>query len=295
MKRVLLVTIIAILLVLFTLYRIDGFFLYKIQGPLISGKVEKPSLDLILSLSQPYHYLAKGRQCFVFESNDGQTVIKFLNYRRFSLPVFLRDIPLPHYWKMWILGLDEKRRLRFESTMESFQLVEKHFLDETAIMYIHLKEGGNLPILQITDRGHRTHQIDLNHTAFIVQKKAHPIFAELQNRWQSGQQVAFQEGLQEFVDLIHKRCSYQLADDDRDVGINFGFCEGRLILLDPGRLYHDPDLKEPQRLEEEMQIASKRLRIWLSQNHPEFVAFLDQQIQSHLSKTEFTTEIETKE
>ena len=123
MNRFFLPLFIAIALSLFTFYRTDGFYLSRIQGPLSQGTAPLPDLECRDYLHQPFYYLAKGRQCFVFTSADDQIVIKFLNYSRFSFPGWLADFPLPHYWKMWLVSLNEdKRHLRFESTMKSFQL-----------------------------------------------------------------------------------------------------------------------------------------------------------------------------
>lgn len=284
MKRLLLPLLLACSLVLFTFYRTDGFFLFKIRGPLIEGVSEKPVPEYMDALHQPFHYLAKGRQCFVFESADRQTVIKFINYTRFSFPFWLKVCPLPHYWKMWILGLENQRRRRFDDTVKSFQIAKDHLIEETGLLYLHLQQGGELPILQAVDRAHRVHQIDLNSTAFVLQKRATPIFEDLENRWKSGQKDALNEGIRAFVGMIEKRCLLHIADDDRDVGINFGFCNSRLMLLDPGRLYYDPTLVNPDRVYREMLIATKRFRQWLLRTHPDVVPFMDEQVQAVLLK-----------
>jgi len=278
MKRFFGPFIIAIALVSFFCYRSDGFFLSRIRGPLVEGTSVSPDDNSSKILQQPFYYLAKGRQCFVFESADGQTVVKFLNYSRFSLPRWLKAFPLPHYWKMWLLGLDEKRRLRFESTIDSFEIAMQQLQHETGLIYLHLQRGDGLPILQVTDRANRNHRIDLNQTIFVLQKKATPIYDELENRYRTGGQASLEDGVGQFLSFLQKRCALHLADDDRDVQINFGFYNGEILLLDPGRLFHDPTLSRRDRFEREITVASKRLRQWLLQKHPESVAFIDQEI-----------------
>lgn len=280
MKRFFLLLFIATALTLLALYRIDGFYLSKIQGPLAQGTAIIPNSECLGILHQPFHYLARGRQCFVFISADGQTVIKFLNYSRFSLPKWINLFPWLHYWEMWLVVMEDKRRLRFEATINSFQMAMNELQEETGIVYLHLQQGGHLPILDVVDRAHRTHHVDLNRTAFILQKKATPIYEELDERFRMGGEAALNEALQSFVSFLQKRCALHLADDDRDVGINFGFHHGNAMLLDPGRLFLDPTLANKLRVEREIRIASKRLRKWLIQNHPESVSFLDQQIRA---------------
>jgi len=279
MKRVFLGLFIAIGLTLFTLYRTDGFFLSKIQGPLVQGTALAPDFECQDYLHQPFYYFAKGRQCYVFISADGQTVIKFLNYSRFSLPRWLCKTPLPHYWKMWLVGLEDKRRLRFEATMNSFQLAMEQLRDETGLIYLHIQQGGNLPAIEIVDQAHRAHHVDLNNTTFLLQKKATPIYEALDNLYRTGGERSLNQGIHFFISFLQKRCSLLLADDDRDVEINFGFDRGHLILLDPGRLFYDPSLENPDRVEREIRIASKRLHQWLSQNYPESALFLENEVE----------------
>ncbi|NGX54131.1 MAG: hypothetical protein K1000chlam4_00856, partial [Chlamydiae bacterium] len=64
-------------------YLADGFAPSKIQSDLTHDqRWEIPSLSdeeresLLHLLDQPFTYLGKGSQCFVFESNDGEVVLK---------------------------------------------------------------------------------------------------------------------------------------------------------------------------------------------------------------------------
>ena len=141
-----------------------------------------------------------------------------------------------------------------------------------------------MPAIEIVDRTNRSHRVDLNNTAFFLQKKVIPIYEALDSLYLTGGDESLNEGIRVFVSFLQRRCALHLADDDRDVEINFGFDQDQLILLDPGRLFYDPSLKKPERVEREMRIASKRLRRWLSQNYPQSAAFLDQQIEKAINE-----------
>jgi hypothetical protein len=261
-KRFLLVLFVALSLTIFTLYRLDGFSVAKIEGPLAKGEAE--SLEEIHLVQQPYYYLAKGRQCFAFVSADGKTVIKFLNYDRFTLPPVLKDLPqLKAYRK--------KRESRFQATLDSFQLAWEFLQKETGLFYAHLQGGGKLPHLTLIDRGKRLHSIDLNQVVFILQKRAVPIYEELEK---SG----VEPGIDAFLLFLQKRIDKGIADDDRDVGINFGFSKGEPMLIDPGRLYLLEGLHTEEGRSREMKGATRCLRKWLLQKHPEAVSFLDRRV-----------------
>jgi hypothetical protein len=278
MKRILAPLIVAVLLTFFTFYRIDGFSDSKIQGPLASGIAPLPSQEALQALDQTYRYLAKGRQCFVFASEDGQSVIKFLNYKRFSFPEWVFSLPLSHDLKLYLALCADKRRQRFDATLKSFHLADRYLHSETGLVYLHLQEGADLPPLTVIDGGHRLHRIDLKSTAFVLQRRVTPIYEELENRWKTSGERGLEEGIAAFLAFVQKRCSLLIADDDHDVGINFGFFQNVPILLDPGRLFLDPSMKSEESYRREMKVATKKLRKWLKANHPESVAFLDSKL-----------------
>jgi hypothetical protein len=287
-KKFYLTVLIVAVLSSFVYCRIDGFWSSSIQGPLSTGDAPECPLEVFEQLRQPYHYLAKGRQCFVFESDDKKTVIKFLNYRRFSLPPWITRLPLPVSWRKWLVEKNDARQSRFTKTIDSFFLAFRYLRFETGITYLHLQRGGSLPVVTLIDRGHRTHQIDLNKTAFIVQRRATPIFEELRSRHQLGGDPFVNEAIDAFVSFLQRRCALTLADDDRDVEINFGFVHGQLVLLDPGRLFIDPTLIQKERVAREMFIASRRLRKWLTLNAPSSAAFLDERLREAIESRKST-------
>lgn len=254
-------------------YRTDGFSLSKIQGQMFPGASLPLSHECEQALHQSYHYLGKGHQCFVFVSEDQKYVIKFLNYRRFSLPVFLKILPRSLDWAR---QQEERRASRFVSLVQSYELAYEKLPQETQLIGLHFRQGGDMPVLRAVDRAHRIHDIDLNQTAFVVQKKATMIFDELERRYQKNPTIGFKRELEAFLHFLTVRCDLFIADDDRDVAINFGFCGDDLILLDPGRLYVDPTLQSKERREREIRVASKRLRRWLLKNHFDQVATWDE-------------------
>lgn len=248
MKRFLYPCFIALALFGFAFYRVDGFSAAKIHGSCLEGGVEPISSQVLLN--QPFRYLAKGRQCFAFVSEDGKTVIKFLNYDRFSFT--------------------KRRRDRFQTTLSSLQLAWEFLREETGLLYLHLQRGGALPSIELIDRGHRRHRIDLNQVVFVLQKRATPIQEEFERR-------GIEPSIDALLSIVRKRCEQGITDDDYDLWINFGFVEDRLILFDPGRLSLSDALKTPEGIAKEIRIATKRLRKWLLAKHPEEVAYLDAQ------------------
>lgn len=266
-----------IFLVALTFSQLLGFSLKKIKGPLLEGEAPHSSSEIHKLLQQPYFYLSKGHQCFVFVSEDGKTVIKFFNYNRFRFPSWAVLTPdLKAYAK--------KRKDRFQLTFDSLQIARAFLREETGLIELHLQKSTKLPILTLFDELDRCHLIDLNNFAFILQKRAVPLKQEIEQR-------VPEEVIDAYCLFLRKRCEKMIADDDRDVMCNFGFHQNELLNLDPGRLFFSEKLRTTGGIEREVRVATKRLRQHLKKSHPEALPYLQlrqQELIDFLSQTNIT-------
>ncbi len=274
MKKILLPLATALFLTLLALFRSEGVSIYKMQGELLEGNAPLPSEAVEHFLNQKYEYLAKGRQCFVFASADGKEVIKFLNYNRFYFPEWIASLPLPQAWQAYIA----KRQARYRKTVDSLTLAYEKLPELTGIDYLHLQEGGSLPVVELAGPAGRLHRVDLNRMAFILQKRADAAIFDKLDAIAKEQGI---EGLNHAVSailaLLQERCALGIADDDRDIEINFGFLGDQPLLIDPGRIYLSEELKTSEGVSKEMRLSTKKLRKWLSKHYPESAQFLSQQ------------------
>ncbi len=263
---------IAIVLSWVALTRTDGFSPQKIEAPLHSEPDMPLKAEIAQILSQPFSYLRKGRQCFVFESLDGKFVLKFFNKTYFQLP-----------WYSFFVREKEiaKRNRRKVFYEESYAIAFEEFGEE--ILYLHQGQGERLPFVSLVDRANREFRIDLTRVPFVLQKKGEPFYPTLEAIFQ-------REGLQGlcreidcFVEQVSLRISKQIADGDSDVEHNWGYVEGKIFHLDPGRLYFDPTLDTLQRQTHEWYAATHRLQKWLKAHHPEAAVYLSSKISQRKS------------
>ncbi len=272
-KRVFFSVVFAIGLSVIALVRTDGFTPAKIQGKLVPGEAAAPSEEILAKLSQRYRYLAKGRQCFVFASEDGKEVLKFLNYNRFYFP----HIP-------FFEDYAERRHSRYKKTVESLALASENLSRETGIEYLHLKRGGSLPVLELLGPGGSCRLIDLNQVAFVLQKRMDmPVFEKLSLLAKERGEEGLRQALAAILSLLQKRCSLGIADDDRDIEINFGFLGDEPLLIDPGRLFFTEELFTSEGVRFEMNEATKKLYKWLSIHYPSSAEWLRREITSESS------------
>jgi len=263
MKRFLAPLLVAVILSWIAYTRTDWFSPSNVKGPLAAKEAPHLTPEAAIALSQPFHYLGKGRQCFVFESADGQTVLKFFNQKYLQMP-----------WYSFLVEEKEtaKRLLRRHFFENSYEIAYQELGEE--ILYLHLGPSIDLPEINLTDRTSRNIQIDLNLIPFVVQKKGEPIFSGLESAYAKEGLVGLQREIDHFLDAISKRIAKNIADADTDVKHNWGYVEGRLFHLDPGRLYYDGKLQEPERLKQEWNNATRGLQKWLKNHHPEAAAYL---------------------
>lgn len=244
------------------LIRTDGFSPTVIQGPLIGQEMATYPTDF----PKTFRYLGKGRQCFVFESSDGQTVLKFFNQKYLQMP-----------WYSFLFKEKEgaKRALRRHFYENSYEIAFKEFGEE--ILCLHLNPSEGLPQVTLVDRASRQFSIDLNLVPFVWQRKGEPICEALEKIYQKKGIEGLCREIDQFLAVISQRIAKNIADADTDVKHNWGYIDGRLFHLDPGRLYYDSKLQEPERLKQEWNNGTRGLYKWLKKHYPEAAHYLETQ------------------
>lgn len=263
----------AFLLFLFSLFYFgaDFFSIDAISAPLLSETAEPLDVEAQEALSQPYQYLAKGKQAYAFLSGDGKWVLKFFNQKYFQLPFWARAIPREK----------TKREKRRKFYLQSYRLASKWLKEETGIIYLHQGPSlVSLPTIALKDRLGRPHRIDLNTVPFVLQRKADPLYPTLKTLPSKELDLA----IKQFLTIISSRINQKIGDGDHEVENNFGWREGRVIHLDPGRLYLDETLWSPKKLKHEWWSATHRFRKWLVEHFPEKITLFDSEIETNLER-----------
>ncbi len=258
---------VALFLTIFALHFSSGFSPSKVLCTLAPPSSSSPSLP---PLSEPYTYLSHGRQSFVFESADGQSVIKFFNQNYFQQRWYHIFFLSPHMREK----LHKKLALRQMFYQESYPLAAKEFPEDTGILYLHFHTSSSLPPIHLIDPSGRPLTLDLNQSAFIIQKKANPYLAHLQK-------VSAQEGFSGLVREIDlwlafcsKRIEKNILDYDHDIWNNVGSLNGKILFIDPGKFHQSPAPLDADALQLEWWKATHRLYKWLLTNNPEAARYL---------------------
>ncbi len=202
----------------------DGFSPSKIvlDYPALSSwsipiePIEREKIETILN--QPFFYLSKGRQFFVFESKDGLYVLK----------IFRHDAYKFSKWKKQ-KTLEERLSRIFKSALLSYTKLFK----ETGLVWISLNPISSDRVLQLQDKIGRWHAIAARSCRFVLQKKALPFEIALRNAHEHDR-ARFDRMVQSFQQLLSSLNEKDIVNRDPKLRGNFGFVGETAIQLDIG-------------------------------------------------------------
>jgi hypothetical protein len=231
-----------------------------------SWSSELPSSEIGTLLSKPFHYLGRGAQAFVFESEDGQFVIKLF-----------RCSPKIHPWRQFIRKNFLKRRDRRTAEEKAkllfgaCKLAYDQAPDLTGLTYIHLNSTQELPDSTcLINRMGRKIPVDLNRCCFAIQKKGVSVSTVFRQAIEENDRDKYERLAQSFVSLVQERASRNIANLDKKMGENFGFIGEQAIEWDFGNYAVNLNLSGQEAREAEILIFTRNLQEFLDRTSPEW-------------------------
>jgi hypothetical protein len=203
-------------------------------------EVSQPTSEELSSLKkifdQPYSYLGKGAQSFVFASQDGQYVIKFFRHDHLSAPLFYPQLPFE-----WAQRRVAKKAKRLAYDFNSYKLAYDHLRKETGLLFLHLNKTTYFnQSLDLVDKIGIHHPIPLDKTTFLVQKRAAGLYSALDQMIQENRLDDAKKTLSSLLRLLSFRSQKGLHDKDPNLGTNFGVIGTDSIQIDVGRFRKKP-------------------------------------------------------
>lgn len=263
----------------------DGFAVHKILSHLkpderwdCTSWIDASELRVILS--QPFTYLGKGAQCYVFASQDGHYVLKFFRMSHIEAPRWFQSLPLPSFLENWRQQKIAVKQSKMEKDFLSYIEAYHKLREETGMIFLHLNKGrGVEQKLSLIDKIGIVHQLDLSRMQFILQKRAKPFYPALQEMIEHQEIESAKRALSHLVQLFHKRHCLGLEDKDPDLKTNFGWIDAHPIQFDVGRFKKRGPNSKNEPFHDEVLRITDELRRWLQGKEPSLASYLDQQIQ----------------
>lgn len=237
------------------------------QQDVMLDSLEQSRLQSILA--QPYRYLDRGRQSYVFVSQDQQYVIKFFDLGRYKPGLSTLLFPTG---KPGVLVKPDRMERKMNRLFSGYQLAYERDRDHAFIIFQQLKPNPLLKqLIVLNDRFGFKHTIDLSEVPFVIQYKAIPTRIVLTALLNKGNVVTAKKRLRQLLDMYMVEYGRGIYDRDHNFMYNTGFVDGEPIRLDVGRLRAEEKYKDPTvALEDLEKIAIGRTAGWLQRHFPQY-------------------------
>lgn len=231
------------------------------------------------AIDQPFYYLGKGCQSYVFQSEDGKYVIKFFKYQRYRLRSWLNySPPLPAIVKFRQEKIEKKWK-KLDGFVKSWKIAFENLKDESGLIYVHLNKTNNLnKDLIIFDKIGQRHLVSLDQMEFCIQKKASMLCDTLLEYKEKGDITQAKQLIHSLLTMILGEYSRGLADNDHALMQNTGVALGQPVHIDVGQFVINEEIKQPSVFYQELFTKTYKFKNWLKEQYPELALYLDQEL-----------------
>lgn len=235
----------------------------------------KEFLQVQQLLSQPFHFLGSGGQCYAFLGEDNKTIVKVFKHHHMRPDSYLNRLPLPFFLNPIREKIVEERKERLQTIFMSVKLADTHFKENTGLIYAHLNKTDLFhQKLTLIDNIGIAHTFDIDSLTFALQEKAELALPKIQECMQNHDSAAAKRCIKSLIELIVARSRCGLGDRDPIMTRNFGFIGEKAVEIDLGSFYEDPLLKKPAAYKKELLYETAKLRSWIHKRYPELFDYL---------------------
>ncbi|HEY2811290.1 MAG TPA: hypothetical protein VGJ00_07890 [Rhabdochlamydiaceae bacterium] len=272
----------------FCLVQTRGFALYKIRSRLsynpaweVSSLSRDTQEELKQILSQPFRFLNKGAQAYVFLSEDERYVIKFFKIHSLTHPTWLDWVYPPLHLQPFKLRKILEKRQALNKSFASYKIAYEELKEETGIVFLHLNKTHFLhQTLTLLDNLNIAHRLDLDDMEFLVQKKAELFYPFLERKLREKGMEKGKAIISQLVHYLQMRSEKEIFDKDPDLETNFGILDDKVVQIDIGRFQKDPTRKNLQVYHPEIMRITDVFNQWLKQNYPLLSTHLEHEIEN---------------
>jgi hypothetical protein len=240
--------------------------------------------------SQPFYYLGKGCQSYVFQSADEQYVLKFFKYQRFR----------PQEWLSWFSFIPplesyrqdkiQKKKQKLENVFISWKIAYEELPKETGVVYVHLNKTDHLKrSLTLYDKMGLEHKLDLDRYEFLVQRKATLLAPTLDEMMSQGKETESKLLIDRLISLLLDEFERGYADNDHALMQNTGVLDGFPIHIDVGQFVRNSRVKRPEVWHQELFNKMWKFSKWLEKTHPSLAIYLEGILKEKIGENAFAS------
>lgn len=247
-----------------------GFNLRKISHFKNTSLSELSELENQI-LKQKFSYLSRGRQCFVFASDDEKYVLKIPRTDHINRSLFTKIFPTFSKNRS-IHQLKEEKKI-----FKSFEIASCLLAEETALIGLHLGLKNHPKNFSVTlqDPLGFSHTWNIENANFALQRKT-PLWVDaFENAKKENDKIQKELLILSAIDFFIKRSKKTVANIDNTFDKNFGFESGITYQIDIGDFRLESDGDDPVNNKRRFYDSLQTIKHWLEKNDPEMIPFLD--------------------
>ncbi len=235
-------------------------------------------------IDQPYTYLGKGRQFFVFASADGKYVLKFIKCQRINVSEFIKQVPLPGFLDDMRNRRLQERQEKIEGIFSSVALAAGTLAKNTGVLFAHLaqKEDVQKSVVLIDKLGMQ-HLVKLDDVPFVVQERAVAVLPTFSKLLEARDYRKVHRRFDQLFALIISDAKAGVVDSDSGTIVrdNVAFLSNRAIHVDIGTLYRDENAFTKTNLEKQFSHLDPLIE-WMETKDPKLASELRQKMTRYL-------------
>lgn len=235
-------------------------------------------------LNQPYTYLGKGAQSYVFTSADGKYVLKFFKFKHLRQNFYIDILPDIGPIASYKAKQAARKERKLAGVFTSHLLAYNKHRDESGLIFIQMNTTNN-PHRTVTlfDKIGRQYILDLESFPFVLQRRGVPLDTALKSLLDKGDIGAAKEKITKIFTLYAQEYSKGLFDHDHGIDRNTGFIDNNAAHLDVGKLLADESMKDTATAKRDAIEAGNRLKQWISNNFKGYSPVLNRHIDNTIN------------
>lgn len=255
----------------------QGFSLRRIQNAWSNPALSEETKRI---LSQPFHYLGRGRQFFAFASQDEQYVLKILRTDIYQTSFLTRSV----FSKSRKEASQKEKQQRHRFTVGSMILAEQQLPELTGMLDLHI--GNRVPFpfspnplenkretslsIQLIDRLGMSRHVPVEAMTFALQKKQTGIWSKsLSSALKNKDMDKAFALMDQLIDNVTKRARLGILNKDASFLRNYGENGTETFNIDIGSFYRS-DKEDPSLVYQKSVYDSlEPVQEWLDANHEE--------------------------
>lgn len=231
-------------------------------------------------LEQPFTYVGKGAQSYVFASADGRYVIKFFKFKHLKPNWLVETIPSIGFLKDYKERNVARKNRLIEGVFSGYQIAYDLHREESGILFLQTKPESNQSVVLIDKAGFK-HYVRLDQIPFIIQERAQSSKQMVEQALTAHQPELVKKRMRQIIALYLSEYRKGIIDRDHGVLHNTGFVGEKPIHLDVGKVSARKEIDQKGDLE----IVHQRYSAWVKEHFPKYYEELSQDFHAAIEES----------